>query len=65
MPFHNFESAPSEYFDKTKKNNLSKWEKIEQKREQDLQKFLEQCMNNNEDILQNTKPIQHKMIHKN
>lgn len=65
MPYHDFEPAPSEYFDKKKKNNLNKWEKIEQKREQDLQKFLKQCVNKNEEILQTTKPIQHEMITKN
>jgi hypothetical protein len=65
MPYHNFEAAPSEYFAQKKKNNLNKWEKIEQKREEDLQTFLKQCVNKNEVILQNTKPIQHEMIHKN
>ena len=65
MPYHDFEAAPSEYFDKKKKNNLNKWEKFEQKREEDLQTFLKQCVNKNEVILQNTKPIQHEMIHKN
>jgi len=65
MPYYNFEPYPSEYFNKKKINNLNKWEKIEKKREQDLQNFLKQCSNKNEDILQNTKPIQHEMINKN
>jgi hypothetical protein len=67
MPFHDYQSHPSNYFDNIKKNNLSKWEKIEQKRTNDLQNFLNECMKNNKDkeILQELKPKQHEMINKN
>lgn len=66
MPYYEYEkSEPDQYFSKIKKNNLNRWEKIEQKRESDLQNFLKECMNNNKEMLQNTKPEQHQMINKN
>ena len=66
MPYYEFEkSEPSTYINKIQKNNLNKWEKFEQKRENELKNFLKECMNKNNEMLQDTKPIQHEMIHKN
>ena len=65
MPYHDFECSPSNFFEKKKNNNLNKWEQIEKKREQDLQKFLNICSNNNAEVLQKTSPQQHEMINKN
>jgi hypothetical protein len=65
MPYYEYEkSEPSQFFNKIQKNNLSKWEKIEKKRENDLQNFLKECTVNNKEILQDIKPIQHEMINK-
>lgn len=66
MPYYEYEkSEHSQFFNKIQKNNLSKWEKIEQKREKDLQNFLKECKTTNKEIMQDTNPIQHEMINKN
>lgn len=65
MPFHDFENQPSDYFLKIGKNNLSKWEKIEKKRKKELETFLKECSNKNNDIQQNLQPEQHYLINKN
>ena len=65
MPFHNFENQPSNFFLKIKKNNLSKWEKIENKKKKELEAFLKECTKKNNDIQKNLQPEQHYLINKN
>ena len=60
----NIETDNNNYFENKEKKNLNSWKKIEEKRSNDLNKFLKECYNNNTDIKQNINNNQHYLINK-